>query len=94
MLKSRQNWVVKSNREAGDGRADVIMYPRKLNVGYIFEFKYATDAHELEDMAKVAIKQVEQNQYEKFFLPQKLPKIVCYGISFYKKQCHVEVKLL
>ncbi|KIR01749.1 hypothetical protein P261_00563 [Lachnospiraceae bacterium TWA4] len=48
----------------------------------------------MEEAAKSAIKQIENNRYEQFFTPMKLKTIVCYGIAFYKKQCCVIVKEL
>ncbi|KIR02832.1 hypothetical protein P261_01647 [Lachnospiraceae bacterium TWA4] len=94
MLNARKDWIIKSNREAGNGRADIITYYKRGSTGYIFEFKYTSSERELEDMAKMAIEQIEKNHYEKFFLPKRPKEVICYGIAFYKKQCRVEVKKL
>lgn len=89
MLNSRAGWITKSNREAGDGRFDVITYPRRGKKAVIFEFKYAKDAKDLDNAAKEALRQINKNRYDSYFGFRKLEKITHYGIVFHKKQCRV-----
>ncbi|KIR03000.1 hypothetical protein P261_01815 [Lachnospiraceae bacterium TWA4] len=91
MLNARKDWIVKSNREAGNGRLDVMAYYKWDKTAYIFEFKYANDEKDLEKMVDRAVEQIEKNQYEKFFMPIRPDKIVCYGIAFWRKMCRVKM---
>ncbi len=89
MLKYRTGWMTLSNREAGKGRLDIVTFPRRGKDAIIFEFKYVREEKELEDAAKAALKQIAENNYDKYFGFRKPEKIVHYGIAFCKKQCKV-----
>ncbi|MCD7843799.1 MAG: ATP-binding protein, partial [Clostridiales bacterium] len=70
MLKTNRAWRIRSNREAGDGRADIIVEPvkkRKKNFGVIIELKYATDERQLEKKAQEALEQITAKHYDDFF---------------------------
>ncbi|MCD8019169.1 MAG: ATP-binding protein [Clostridiales bacterium] len=41
LVKGRRGWVVKSNREARNGRADIILIDRSKNTGIVLEVKHA-----------------------------------------------------
>ncbi|KIR03353.1 hypothetical protein P261_02168 [Lachnospiraceae bacterium TWA4] len=93
ILNARKDWVVKSNREAGNGRLDLLTYYKRAKVAYIFEFKYAEKEQELESLAQDAVEQIKEKHYEKIFMPRKPEKVVYYGIAFYKKQCRVKMEV-
>lgn len=38
---------------------------------------------------KKALEQINHNRYEEILLDEGVPNILKYGISFYKKRCHV-----
>ncbi len=92
ILNSRTDWIVRSNREAGDGRLDVVAYPKKGNYAVIFEFKYAKNENELDVVAQKALEQINQNQYDQYFGSLKPKKMIHYGIAFYKKHCKVAME--
>ena len=48
ILKSNSAWAVKSNRESGDGFADILVKPKNPDVGIIIELKYARSMQELD----------------------------------------------
>ena len=89
MLNSRAGWITKSNREAGDGRLDVVTYPKRGKNAVIFEFKYSKEEINLEKAAQEALLQIESKRYDSYFSPRKPEEIVHYGIAFHKKQCRV-----
>lgn len=82
---------VRSNGESGDGRFDIQLYPENNNIpGFIFEFKKAKEEREMEAMADLALKQIEDNRYDTQMKADGITKIVKIGIAFYGKQAKVK----
>ncbi len=95
MLNSNHGWRVLSNREAGNGRADIIVEPvkkRKKNFGVIIEVKYTADERQLEQKAQDALEQITAKRYDEYFGIDVPPEIIHYGIAFYKKKCRVKME--
>ena len=80
--------AVKSNREHGEGRSDVVVYNMERRQVAIFEAKYAKTLDGLEASCEAALRQIEDRQYAKDFADD-YDDILCYGIAFYKKRCLV-----
>lgn len=83
---------VRSNRESGHGRYDVMFIPKDHSKpGVILEFKAVNkDKKEtLETAAKSALSQIEDNNYEAELRALKLPKILKIGIAFEGKESFV-----
>lgn len=89
MLKNRSGWVVKSNREGGNGRPDLVCYPKKKRYAVIIEVKYSKKRTDLVTDAKEALEQIERLKYDEYFGSRGPDKIVHYGIAFYRKECRV-----
>ncbi len=89
MLRSRRGWRVKSNREAGQGRADIILIDRIRDCGHIIEVKYSDGYDHLENDARTGLQQINDTMYDEFFNDSDIRTIYHYGISFYKKKCRV-----
>ena len=82
---------VRSNGESGDGRFDIQLYPANNNIpGFIFEFKKAKDESEMEAMADLALKQIEDNRYDTQMKADGITNIIKIGIAFYGKQATVK----
>lgn len=67
LLNLNDSFYIKSNRESGYGRYDIMLIPRNSRSrGIIFEFKKANPVYDesLEKALKVAIKQIEEKKYE------------------------------
>ena len=78
---------VRSNGESGDGRFDIQLYPEYKNIpGFIFEFKKAKNASELNMMAETALKQIEDNRYDSQMKADGITNVVKVGIAFFGKQ--------
>jgi hypothetical protein len=91
VLNRLEGYRVKSNRESGDGRSDLVMYAtsRALGKAVIFEFKSAKEFHELSAKCKEALKQIEDKKYADEWASDGYTQIMKYGIAFYKKDCLV-----
>ncbi|MCP5047924.1 MAG: AAA family ATPase [bacterium] len=71
---------VKSNRESGYGRYDIMIIPRDITLtGYVIEFKTVDEEEEetVPDAIKAALKQIEDRKYE--------TELIERGIKNYKK---------
>ena len=84
-------YEVKSNRESGFGRYDVMLKPRnKENDGIILEFKIydSTEENSLEETVQAALKQIEKERYEQELVDGGIDKerIRKYGFAFEGKK--------
>lgn len=87
LLSGVKGVTVVSNREAGTGRADLILqYPRKGLVA-IFEFKCADSEEEMNDKCDEALEQIEKREYS---FPFRRKTVYKYGVAFFQKQCLVK----
>ncbi len=90
ILKCRRSWRVKSNREAGNGRADIVLVDRFHHCGHIIEVKYAATAAKLDDMALAALDQIGDRDYDDYFQDFDIDVVNHFGISFFRKKCRVK----
>ena len=92
VLGSMDRYIVRSNRECGNGRTDLFVKPlTRKKTAFIVEFKVADSYGELEKKADEALKQIKERKYEKELQDDGYASIVCYGIAFYRKDCFVKV---
>ena len=91
-----KDYMVKSNRESGYGRYDVVMEPKDINdPAIIMEFKvFDTYDQEktLEDTAVNALKQIEDKKYDTDLLQRGVPAdhIYKYGFAFEGEKCLIK----
>ncbi|SHE62500.1 PD-(D/E)XK nuclease superfamily protein [Marinitoga hydrogenitolerans DSM 16785] len=90
----KEEYIIKSNREAGYGRADLILIPKeKTKPGIIFEFKkYYKKDGELKKSAELGMKQIEEKKYEKEIKSYGIGKVIKVAIAFDKKDVEIIVK--
>lgn len=84
-------YIVKSNREHGDGRSDVVVQDYDGNRIAVFEVKYSRRLEDLPYDCERAIKQIDVRRYGEEFA-EDYSTVICYGIAFYRKRCMVKVK--
>ena len=94
LLTGNTDWVVKSNVEAGEGFADIIIEPQNPDDGIIFELKYSKEAARLDKACERAIKQIRDRRYSEYLKNDGRHNMTLYGIAFYKKRCKVVVEKL
>lgn len=86
---SNPDWLIKSNRESGDGFSDIIIRPENPDAGIIIEVKYADSFSGLENACKKAMAQIRDKRYDEVLREEGRCDILAYGISFNKKRCMV-----
>ena len=88
ILGVKDRWGISSNREMGEGYADILVEPDTGDMGIIIEVKYAHDG-DLERACKEALKQIKYTRYEDDLEDDGIENILKYGIACYKKRCKV-----
>ncbi len=83
-----ENANIKSNRESGCGRFDVMIETYDKKNGYIFEFKIATN-EDMEKVANTAKKQMKDKEYYQELILDKVENIYEFVIVFKNKKCIV-----
>lgn len=89
ILKSNVSWAVRSNRESGDGYADILIKPKNPDVGIVIELKYARSFKELDQACERALEQIRDRRYDEALREDGRSEILAYGIAFWKKRCKV-----
>ena len=94
LLAGKADWLVRSNVEAGEGFADIIVETDDLDAGVIVELKYAPTMAAMEKSCAKALAQIHERRYAEFLRNNGREKILLYGMSFCKKRCKVVVEKL
>ncbi len=92
MLVGNAAWGVKSNRETGEGFADLLVETENPDAGIIIELKSVDRLSELDGACKQAIAQIHERRYDRTLRDEGRDDILAYGIAFYKKRCRVAVE--
>lgn len=91
ILTGNADWLVKSNVEAGEGFADIIVETEDPNAGIVVELKYTKNYDEMEQACKAALDQINDRRYQEYLLNDGRKDITFYGITFCKKRCKAMV---
>ena len=85
-------YYIRSNRESGDGRFDLVLEPKNHTLpGIIMEFKSVKDEKMLNGAAKEALAQINEKEYDADFKDRGIKDIVKFGIAFSGKKVEVAV---
>jgi len=100
ILTGSNEYTIKSNRESGDGRSDILM-----RTGDVFEKAFVIELKTVKQegrkpvtiemmdaAADEAIKQIDDLHYADSLLEEGYGNIGRYGISFFRKRCRVHYK--
>jgi hypothetical protein len=88
LLSHREDWLVLSNVESGDGYSDILVELEDECTGIIIEVKYAKNGN-FEKGCQDALEQIEKTGYVDTLLEDGMERILKYGIACYKKKCKV-----
>ncbi|MDI6879812.1 MAG: AAA family ATPase [Desulfitobacteriaceae bacterium] len=91
----RPDYEIKSNREGGYGRYDVMVIPQDTSqAGIIIEFKSVDpeEVKDLEPIAQLALQQIEAKEYQQELFERGIHKIIKLGIVFRGKEVLVKAR--
>ena len=94
LLAEKADWLVRSNVEAGEGFADIIVETDDLDAGVIVELKYAQTMTAMEKSCAKALAQIRAKRYAEYLHNNGREKVLLYGIAFCKKKCRVVAEKL
>lgn len=90
ILGYKDGWILKSNKESGNGYSDIWIYDEEKELGIIIEVKYAEES-QFEVVCREGIAQIDKNRYAEELREEGCHSILKYGIACYKKRCQVTV---
>ncbi len=85
-------YVISSNREAGEGRYDIALRPKKDSLpGFLIELKAEKDCSEqrLKELAEQALQQIEEQKYDVQMASERVSPVIKYGIAFSNKRVQI-----
>ena len=92
LLVNIGGYRVKSNRESGNGRPDIVMQTVQIRKGRVIllELKIAGSVAEMEAACDRALAQIEEQHYAEPFITEGYPEVKKYALSFCRKECMVK----
>ena len=88
LLSHREDWIVTSNTESGDGYSDILVEAEDQGIGIVIEVKYAEEG-KLDAACTEALEQISRLDYEDRLRQDGMDTVVQFGIACYKKRCIV-----
>ena len=88
-------YKIKSNRESGDGRYDICLFPKLSKYpGIIMEFKWCgnLDNDTLDELAKEALNQIDQKRYDSEMTEMGIANTLKLGIAFSGKKVKIRTE--
>ena len=88
-------YKIKSNRESGDGRYDISLFPRnKQYPGIIMEFKSDKKLSEeaLDALSSEALNQIDDKNYDSEMREDGITDILKLGIAFSGKKVKIQAR--
>ena len=85
-------YYISSNRESGEGRYDIQLLPKNIDMpGIIIEIKATTDTSDagLKKLAAEALAQIENKKYDTELRKQGSKTVYKYGIAFSGKKVEI-----
>lgn len=90
-LSSR--YYIRSNRESGEGRFDLMLEPKEKDLpGIVMEFKAVSgsDKTDLTELADAALEQIDDQNYAQEMKDRGVQSIIKYGIAFSGKRVGIK----
>ena len=91
ILGNMSDYLIKSNREAGNGRLDImVLHPDVTKTPVILELKVSDTFKGLENACDSALMQIEEMKYDSWLPEEGYSDVWHYGVAFFKKQCKIK----
>lgn len=93
VLGNMGDCLVKSNRESGNGRLDIMI--KNIDDGkapVIMELKVSESFKALDAACDKAIQQIEEMEYDSWVPEEGYTEVLDYGIAFFRKRCKIKMK--
>ena len=91
LLVNIGGYLVRSNRESGNGRPDIVMTESKFRGrAMILELKISDTITDMEKKCEEALTQIEEQKYESSLEEDCFQPILKYAICFFRKRCMVK----
>ena len=92
LLVNIGGYLVRSNRESGNGRPDIVMQTVQIRKGRVIllELKIAGSIAEMDAACDRGLAQIEEQHYAEPFTTEGYPEVKKYALSFCKKECMVK----
>jgi hypothetical protein len=91
LLHYKENWLVQSNAESGEGYSDILIEVPESRTGVVVEMKYA-EGDKLEAACTEALAQIDEKQYDSRLRSDGMQKIIKVAIACCRKHCMVQCK--
>ena len=91
LLCHREDWIVESNGESGNGYSDILVEDWETNTGMVIEVKYP-DGGNLEAGCREALAQIERMDYGEKLRRNGMETILKYGVACDRKRCRIELE--
>ncbi len=92
ILSNLYQYEIKSNREDGNGRTDIVLRDMRDDRAVVFEFKWSDDKEQLKKLPEIALNQVRTNQYAEAIHKEGYKTVYAVGVGFCKKTCEVAIE--
>lgn len=93
LVELRGKYHIRSNRESGYGRYDVMLIPKDTTqLGIIVEFKKANRQESLDASVQEALLQIKEKAYDKELRAAGVQKISAVAIAFLRKEVRIAEK--
>lgn len=92
ILSFKEGWMVRSNRESGNGFSDIMIRIDDSDTGIIIEVKY-DEISDLETECKAALRQIDDIGYTEALHQEEIYRILKYGIACRRKDCRVLMEI-
>ncbi len=92
ILSQLYRYKIKSNREEGLGRTDIVLRDIQEDRAIVFEFKWCKEKKDLNSVPQIAIEQVRQKKYAEEIHNEGYKTVHVVGIGFCDKACAVQIE--
>jgi hypothetical protein len=88
LLRHKENWLVLSNGKSEEEYLDILVEVPESRTGVVIGLRYA-EPDKMENSCAEALNQINEKQYNAYFIKDGMQTVVKYGIACFRKYCKV-----